>query len=184
MRLADAAGQGDMGPLTLERQRRIVEEHVADAVAKGARVLLGGTKPDGPGFFYPPTVLVDVDHTMTVMREETFGPVLPVMVVDSLDEAIRLANDSPYGLTASGWTRSEETARRLQRELVAGVVSINDHVSSYVEPAAPWGGVKASGIGRIHGLLGLREMVQPKYVSLDRGRGPELWWYPYDAELA
>ena len=184
VRLADGAGQGEMGPLTLERQRRIVEEHVADAVAKGARVLLGGTRPEGPGFFYPPTVLVDVDHTMAVMREETFGPVLPVMVVDSLDEAIRLANDSPYGLTASGWTRSEETARRLQRELAAGVVSINDHVSSYVEPAAPWGGVKWSGIGRIHGLLGLREMVQPKYVSLDRGRGPELWWYPYDTALA
>ncbi len=184
VRLADGAGQGEMGPLTLERQRRVVEEHVADAVAKGARVLVGGAKPEGPGLFYPPTVLADVNHTMTVMRDETFGPVLPVMVVDSLDEAIRLANDSPYGLTASGWTRSEETARRLQRELAAGVVSINDHASSYVEPAAPWGGVKASGVGRIHGLLGLREMVQPRYVSLDRGRGPELWWYPYDAELA
>ncbi len=184
VRLAHGTGQGEMGPLTLERQRRVVEEHVKDAVAKGARVLVGGTKPEGPGVFYPPTVLADVNHTMAVMRDETFGPVLPVMVVDSLDEAIRLANDSPYGLTASGWTRSEVTARRLQRELVAGVVSINDHVSSYVEPAAPWGGVKASGVGRIHGLLGLREMVQPKYVSLDRGRGPELWWYPYDPALA
>jgi acyl-CoA reductase-like NAD-dependent aldehyde dehydrogenase len=184
VRLAGAAAEADMGPLTLERQRRIVEEHVADAVAKGARVLQGGVRPEGPGFFYPPTLLVGVDHTMTVMREETFGPVLPVMAVDSLDEAIRLANDSPYGLTASGWTRSEETARRLQRELVAGVVSINDHVSSYGEPTAPWGGVKWSGIGRIHGLLGLREMVQAKYVSLDRGRGPELWWYPYDAGFA
>lgn len=178
------AGAGsDMGPLTLERQRRVVEEHVADAVAKGARALTGGQTPAGSGFFYPPTVLVDVDHTMAVMREETFGPVLPIMAVDSLDEAIRLANDSAYGLTASGWTRSEETARRLQRELEAGVVSINDHASSFGEPTAPWGGVKASGIGRIHGLLGLREMVQAKYVSLDRGRGPELWWYPYDAEL-
>jgi acyl-CoA reductase-like NAD-dependent aldehyde dehydrogenase len=177
-------GARDVGPLTLERQRRVVEEHVADAVAKGARVLLGGTRPDGPGLFYPPTVLVDVDHTMTVMREETFGPVLPVMVVNDLDEAIRLANDSSYGLTASGWTTSEETARRLQGELQAGVVSINDHASSYVEPTAPWGGVKWSGIGRIHGLLGLREMVQPKYVSSDRGRGPELWWYPYGDDLA
>jgi succinate-semialdehyde dehydrogenase/glutarate-semialdehyde dehydrogenase len=184
VRPREAAGGGELGPLTLERQRRVVEEHVADAVARGARVLTGGTTPDGPGCFYPPTVLVDVDHSMTVMREETFGPVLPVMVVDSLDEAIRLANDSPYGLTASGWTRSEDTARRLQRELLAGVVSINDHASSHGEPTAPWGGVKASGIGRIHGLLGLREMVQAKYVSLDRGRGPELWWYPYDAELA
>jgi acyl-CoA reductase-like NAD-dependent aldehyde dehydrogenase len=184
VRLADAPGGGEMGPLTLERQRQVVEEHVADAVAKGARVLLGGTRPDPPGTFYPPTVLVDVDHTMTIMREETFGPVLPIRVVDSLDEAIRLANDSPYGLTASGWTRSEETARRLQRELSAGVVSINDHVSSFGEPTAPWGGVRWSGFGRIHGLAGLREMVQTKYVSLDRGRGPELWWYPYDAEFA
>ena len=173
---------GELGPLTLERQRRTVEAHVADALAKGARALTGGSTPAGPGLFYPPTVLVDVDHTMTVMREETFGPVLPILAVDSLDEAIRLANDSPYGLTASGWTRSEETGRRLQRELVAGVVTINDHVSSFGEPTAPWGGVKWSGIGRIHGLLGLREMVHPKYVSLDRGRGPELWWYPYDAE--
>ena len=156
-----------MGPLTLERQRRIVEEHVADAVAKGARVLTGGATPAGPGFFYPPTVLVDVDHTMTIMREETFGPVLPIMAVDSLDEAIRLANDSPYGLTASGWTRSEETARRLQRELVAGVVTINDHVSSFGEPTAPWGGVKWSGIGRIHGLArpardGAAEVREPR----------------------
>jgi acyl-CoA reductase-like NAD-dependent aldehyde dehydrogenase len=170
-----------MGPRTLERQRRVVEQHVADAVAKGARVLTGGQTPPGPGWFYPPTVLADVTHEMLVMRDETFGPLLPVMSVDSLDEAIRLANDSPYGLTASGWTRSEETARRLQRELVAGVVSINDHASSFGEPTAPWGGVKSSGFGRTHGLLGLREMVQPKYVSQDRGRGPELWWYPYDA---
>ncbi|MGE5126460.1 MAG: aldehyde dehydrogenase family protein [Betaproteobacteria bacterium] len=174
----------EVGPLTLERQRRIVEQHVADAVAKGARVLTGGCTPEGPGFFYPPTVLADVSHEMAVMRDETFGPLLPVMVVDSLDEAIRLANDSPYGLTASGWTRSDETARRLQRELVAGVVSINDHASSFGDPAAPWGGVKWSGIGRTHGLLGLREMVQTRYVSLDRGRGPELWWYPYDASFA
>ena len=182
VRLAAGPGGGDMGPLTLERQRRTVEEHVADAVAKGARVLLGGKRPDGPGFFYPPTVLVDVDHTMAIMREETFGPVLPIRVVDSLEEAIRLANDSPYGLTASGWTRSEETARRLQRELSAGVVSINDHVSSFGEPTAPWGGVRHSGIGRIHGRLGLREMVHATYVSHDRGRGPELWWYPYGPE--
>jgi succinate-semialdehyde dehydrogenase/glutarate-semialdehyde dehydrogenase len=184
VRLRDAAGGGELGPLTLERQRRIVEAHVADAVAKGARVLSGGERAPRSGLFYPPTVVVDVDHTMTLMREETFGPVLPVMVVDSLDEAIRLANDSPYGLTASGWTTSAATAERLQRELHAGVVSINDHSSSFADPVAPWGGVKWSGIGRIHGLAGLREMVQPKYVSLDRGRAPELWWYPYDAAYA
>jgi acyl-CoA reductase-like NAD-dependent aldehyde dehydrogenase len=176
-------GPVEVGSLTLERQRRVVEDHVQDAVAKGARVLTGGHAVEGPGSFYPPTVLVDVDHTMTVMREETFGPVLPIMIVDSLDEAIRLANDSPYGLTASGWTRSGETARRLQSELAAGIVTINDHASSFGEPTAPWGGVKWSGIGRTHGLPGLREMVQPKYVSLDRGRGAELWWYPYGEDL-
>lgn len=170
----------DVGPLTLERQRETVERHVADAREKGARVLTGGEAHQGPGFFYPPTVLADVDHTMDVMREETFGPVLPVMVVESVDEAIRLANDCDYGLTASGWTRSPSTAGRLQRELQAGVVSINDGLSSFGEPAAPWGGVKQSGLGRTHGTIGLREMVQPKYVSLDRSRGPELWWYPYD----
>jgi acyl-CoA reductase-like NAD-dependent aldehyde dehydrogenase len=180
----ERGGPFEVGPMTMERQRAIVEAHVKDAVAKGARVLLGGERPARAGFFYPPTVLTNVDHTMLAMREETFGPVLPVMAVDSLEEAIRLANDSPYGLTASGWTRSEDTARRLQQELVAGVVSINDHISSYGEPTAPWGGVKWSGFGRMHGLLGLREMVQPKYVSLDRGRkAAELWWYPYDREL-
>ncbi|HUL79932.1 MAG TPA: aldehyde dehydrogenase family protein [Vicinamibacteria bacterium] len=184
LRVRGASGVGELGPLTLERQRRVVEEHVADALAKGARVLTGGTAPKGPGFFYPPTLLVGVDHTMAIMREETFGPVLPIVTVASLEEAIRLANDSPYGLTASGWTRSGETAARLQRELQAGVVSINDHVSSFGEPAAPWGGVKWSGLGRIHGLAGLREMVQTKYVSRDRGRGPELWWYPYDESFA
>jgi succinate-semialdehyde dehydrogenase/glutarate-semialdehyde dehydrogenase len=183
-KLRAEGGLVQVGPMTMQRQRAIVEEHVRDAVAKGARVLLGAERPSGPGFHYPPTVLVNVDHTMLVMRDETFGPVLPIMAVDTLDEAIRLANDSPYGLTASGWTRSDETARRLQRQLVAGVVSINDHISSYGEPTAPWGGVRWSGFGRMHGLAGLREMVQPKYVSLDRGRrGAELWWYPYDREL-
>jgi len=182
VRLKDAAGAGELGPFTLENQRLVVERHVADAVARGARVLLGGERPAGPGFFYPPTVVVDVDPGTALMREETFGPVLPVTAVDSLDDAIRLANDSPYGLTASGWTRSGETAERLQRELSAGVVSINDHSSSFAEPQAPWGGVRASGIGRIHGRAGLREMVQPKYVSFDSGRKSALWWYPYDAE--
>lgn len=173
----------DVGPLTMDRQRRIVDEHVRDAVERGARALTGGAMPEGPGWFYPPTVLTGVDHTMRVMREETFGPVLPVMVVDSLEEAIRLANDSDYGLTASGWTRDEAVARRLQQELAAGAVTINDCVYSFGEPSAPWGGFKQSGIGRTHGLAGLREMAQVKYVTRDTSRRLELWWYPYDQEL-
>jgi succinate-semialdehyde dehydrogenase/glutarate-semialdehyde dehydrogenase len=184
LRVGDPRRAGtDLGPLTLARQRAIVVEQVEEALRRGARCLTGGAAPEGPGYFFPPTVLVGVDPAMRVMREETFGPVLPVLAVGSLDEAIRLANDSPYGLTASGWTRSEATAARLQRELQAGVVTINDCVASFAEPAAPWGGIKASGIGRTHGRLGLLEMTQPKFVSLDRGRGAELWWYPYDREL-
>jgi succinate-semialdehyde dehydrogenase/glutarate-semialdehyde dehydrogenase len=184
LRVGDpAADEVDVGPMTMERQRRTVEEHVADAVARGARVVAGGATPAGPGYFYPPTVLTGVDHTMRIMREETFGPVLPIMAVPSLDEAIRLANDSDYGLTASGWTRDAETARRLERELQAGVVTINDCVYSYGEPTAPWGGVKQSGIGRTHGVSGLREMVQVKYVAREFGGGADLWWYPYGAEF-
>jgi succinate-semialdehyde dehydrogenase/glutarate-semialdehyde dehydrogenase len=183
LRMGDPSGPlVEVGPMSLERQRRIVEEHVEDARAKGAKVLTGGARPEGPGYFYPPTVLTDVDHTMRIMREETFGPVLPVMVVDSLDEAIRLANDSDFGLTASGWTRDGATAARLQRELQAGMVTINDHLTCYAEPLAPWGGVKHSGFGRTHGLAGLREMVQVKYVSRDPSRRPAPWWYPYDEE--
>ncbi|HEY7512621.1 MAG TPA: aldehyde dehydrogenase family protein [Vicinamibacteria bacterium] len=184
LRVGDpAAGAVDVGPLTLERQRRLVADHVADAVARGARVLAGGEAPAGGGWFYAPTVLAGVDHTMRIMREETFGPVLPVMAVDGLDEAIRLANQSEYGLTASAWTRDPDTARRLQRELHAGVVTVNDAASSYGEPGAPWGGRKQSGYGRIHGRAGLREMVHVKYVARDTSRRPLLWWFPYDREL-
>ncbi len=180
LRLGDpAAAATDVGPMSMDRQRSVVIDHVEDAKAKGARVLVGGETPPGPGCFYPPTVLTAVDHSMRIMREETFGPVLPIMSVASLDEAIRLANDSEYGLTASGWTRDPETARKLQERLLAGVVTINDCVSSFGEPTAPWGGVKHSGVGRTHGRVGLREMARVKYVSEDASRAPALWWYPY-----
>jgi succinate-semialdehyde dehydrogenase/glutarate-semialdehyde dehydrogenase len=172
----------ELGPLTLERQRRIVSGHVEEARSKGATVLTGGETPAGPGYFYPPTVLTGVDHTMAVMRDETFGPVLPIMAVDSVDEAIRLANDCTYGLTASGWTRDPALAARLQRELLAGTVTINDCLSSFGEPTAPWGGYRASGVGRTHGAVGLREMARVKYVTLDSSRRPAPWWYPYDEE--
>jgi len=182
LRLGDpAAREVDVGPLTTERQLQVVEEHVADAVSRGAVVLTGGRRLDGPGHFYPPTVLAGVDHSMRIMREETFGPVLPIMSVPSLEEAVRLANDSEYGLTASAWTRSAATARLLQDRLAAGVVTVNDCVSSLGDPAAPYGGVKSSGFGRAHGLPGLREMTQVKYVTRDPRRRPLLWWYPYTA---
>ena len=178
-----AGDDADMGPLTMERQRKIVEDHVQDAVARGAVARTGGATPPGPGWFYPPTVLTGVDHTMKVMREETFGPVLPIMAVDSIDDAIRLANDTDYGLTASAWTRDEATARRIADGISAGAITVNDCLSSFGDPGAPWGGVRKSGMGRTHGLLGLREMVSAKYVATEFGGGPSLWWYPYGPEF-
>jgi acyl-CoA reductase-like NAD-dependent aldehyde dehydrogenase len=171
----------DMGPLATEEQRLLVEAHVADALTRGARVLTGGERPSAKGFWFPPTVLAGVDHSMRVMREETFGPLLPIQAVKSLDEAIRLANDSEFGLTASGWTRSRATARRLAAELEAGTVTINDHLFTFGEPTASWGGVKRSGLGRTHSEFGLYELVNVKHVSYDFEAARSMpWWYPYD----
>ncbi len=174
----------DIGPMTSKGQRDIVARQVEDALAGGARALTGGELPEGPGFFYPPTVLVDVDDSMEVMREETFGPVLPITAVDSLDEAIRRANDSNFGLTASGWTRSKGTAARLQRELDAGTVTINEHLVTAAEVTGSWGGVRESGIGRTHGQFGLYNMVNIKYVIRDPGDDEAMpWYYPYDEDF-
>ena len=174
----------DMGPLTTRGQRDIVVRQVEGAVAAGARALTGGSPPSGKGFFYPPTVLVDVTDDMEIMREETFGPVMPVVPVDDLDEAIRRANGSRFGLTASGWTSSKATAQRLQRELRAGVVSINDHAVAFAEATGCWGGVKESGIGRAHGPFGLHELVNVKYVLRDPGDDDAApWYYPYDSDF-
>ena len=176
------AAATDMGPLTVPEQRDLVEAHLADAVGTGAKVLAGGARPSAKGFWFPPTVLTNVDHSMRAMREETFGPLLPIQVVATLDEGIRLANDSEFGLTASGWTRSRRTAKRFAEELEAGTVTINDHLFSFGEPTATWGGIKKSGIGRSHAVYGLMELVNIKHVSVDMGNAEAMpWWYPYDA---
>jgi acyl-CoA reductase-like NAD-dependent aldehyde dehydrogenase len=174
----------DIGPMTTGEQRDEVHRQVKEALAGGARALTGGELPDGPGLFYPPTILVDVREEMSVMQEETFGPVLPVVPVDSLDEAIALANASRFGLCASGWTRSRATAHRLQREIEAGVVLINESVVAFGESTATWGGVKESGIGRTHGPYGMLEMCNIKYVAADWGNDRAMpWYYPYDADF-
>jgi len=160
---------------------RNVESHVEDARAHGARLLSGGTRLRelGPNF-YAPTVLADVTHEMRIMREETFGPVLPVMSFNSDDEAIRLANDSEYGLAASVWTRDRARGEAIAARIQAGTVMVNDAVSCFGISEAPHGGVKASGVGRTHGRFGLEEMVRTKYVDSDRLPGvKKIWWYGY-----
>lgn len=174
----------DVGPMTTAEQREVVRRHVDEALAGGARALTGGVQPAGPGLFYPPTVLVDVSEDMAVMRDETFGPVLPVVPVGSVDEGIARSNASRFGLTASGWTRSRATAARFVNELEAGVVSINEHTVPFVEPTGAWGGLRESGIGRSHGRLGLLEVSNVKYVAVDFKRDRAMaWHYPYDEDF-
>jgi len=171
----------DVGPMIHERQLRIAEAQVDDAVASGARVLAGGKRLSalGPNF-YAPTVLIDVSHDMKIMREETFGPVLPIMAFEDDDEAIRLANDSEYGLGASVWTRNRARGEAVASRIQAGTVMINDCVSCFGISEALHGGIKASGLGRTHGHFGLEEMVRVKYVDVDLlGSKKKSWWYGY-----
>jgi acyl-CoA reductase-like NAD-dependent aldehyde dehydrogenase len=180
-----AEGTG-LGPMATAGQLKVVEEHIADARAKGASVPVGGGRIAGrAGHFIEPTVLTGVDHSMLCMTEETFGPTLPIMAFDADDEAVRLANDSIYGLTASVWTRSRKRAAWFAERLETGSVTVNDHMYSFVEPRAIWGGIKQTGMGRSHGPFGLHELVDIKYVGLDFFRKKsQTWWYPYDRELS
>ncbi|SRX92340.1 Succinate-semialdehyde dehydrogenase [NADP+] dependent [Nocardia brasiliensis ATCC] [Mycobacterium shimoidei] len=164
------AGEGfTFGALIDEAQRAVTERHIADAKAKGARVLTGGQRPDGPGSFYPPTVLVDVDHSMACMTEETFGPTLPIMKVRSVQEAIRLANDSPYGLSASVFSGDVGRAKEIALQLDCGAVNINDVISNLMCLSAPMGGWKTSGIGaRFGGADGLRKYCRVETVVAPR----------------
>ena len=185
MRQGVGAGH-DIGSMTFPAQLETVERHVADAVDRGATVITGGRRVEGrAGLWYEPTVLVDVDHTMAIMRDETFGPVLPIMAVPDTETALRLANDSPYGLNSSVWTRDEATAREVTAALDAGNVCVNDVIVSYAAPALPFGGVKESGIGRVHGPEGVREFSRTKSVLIDRvGLSREAWWFPVPRQLA
>lgn len=173
----------DIGAMIMPRQIEIVEEHVRDAAAKGARVLAGGRRnPKLAGFFYEPTLLADVDHSMRVMREETFGPVIPVMKVKDADEAVALANDSPYGLDASIWSKDLERARSLARRIDSGSVCINECLVNFQITEAPMGGVKESGLGRRHGPEGIRKFCDQKTIVEDRlGLKSEIVWYPTTA---
>jgi acyl-CoA reductase-like NAD-dependent aldehyde dehydrogenase len=183
-----AQAEIDYGPFTSPRQIEIVERHVADAVARGAKVLAGGSRrEEGGGLYFEPTVLADVDHTMLLMREETFGPVLPIMAVADAEEALSLANDSAYGLNASVWTRDLERGVALAERIESGHACVNECLISAGVPTLPFGGVKQSGVGARHGgAEGLRQFCVRQAIVTEprRRRRSEPNWFPYSAKRA
>jgi acyl-CoA reductase-like NAD-dependent aldehyde dehydrogenase len=174
-----ASDPRDVGAMTSPRQIGIVEDHVEDAVASGARALTGGKRVAGPGDYFEPTVLVDVDHSMKVMRDETFGPVVGVMKVRDAEEALALANDTRYGLAGSVFgerERAEQVARRVE----CGAVNVNDVLVNYFATEVPMGGWKQSGIGSRHGEGGIKKYCRSESLVITRFGGKrEPTWYPY-----
>jgi acyl-CoA reductase-like NAD-dependent aldehyde dehydrogenase len=182
---ADRDFNVDMGAMTTEEQLKTVDRQVKAAVASGARIIAQSkpVNPDEKGYFYPATLMVDVDHSMEIMREETFGPVVPVMKFSTLEEAIALANDSSMALTSSVWTKDSALGRRIALQLESGVTTVNDHLYTHGQSETPWGGWKESGLGRTHSVLGLDEMTQPKLVNWDMvSPKRNIWWFPFDRD--
>ena len=169
-----APGEGgtvDVGAMTMREQMEIVAGHVDDAREKGARVLTGGAARAGEGRFFEPTVLADADHSMQCMVDETFGPTLPVMKVADADEAIRLANDTVYGLSASVWTKNLARGEALARRIRAGTACVNDANIMFAAREAPFGGARESGVGTRHGSAGIRKYCEPQTILVTRFGG-------------
>ncbi len=178
-KLRAGSAHGEVGAMTSPRQIEIVADHVDDALASGARALTGGKRVPGPGDYFEPTVLVDVDHSMKVMRDETFGPVVGVMKVSDAEEAVRLANDTRYGLSGSVFgerERAEQVARRVE----CGAINVNDVLVNYFATDVPMGGWKQSGIGSRHGEGGIKKYCRSESLVITRFGGKrEPGWYPY-----
>jgi succinate-semialdehyde dehydrogenase/glutarate-semialdehyde dehydrogenase len=188
LRVGDPLGwETEIGPMVSGEQFETVRELVDDAVANGAKLCCGGPA-DAPagleaGAFYAPAVLTGVTHDMRIMREEIFGPVLPIITVDSEDEAVARANDSEFGLGASVWTSDRDKGERIAREIESGMVWINDHMFSHGACQCSWGGVKDSGLGRTHSKFGLYECVNIKLRVWEGSPVKNAWWHPYDETL-
>ncbi|MFL6467095.1 MAG: aldehyde dehydrogenase family protein, partial [Pyrinomonadaceae bacterium] len=181
-------GAGDrpdvsIGAMSSERQLKIVEDHVKDFREKGAAIATGGKRNETlSGSFYEPTVITGATNDMRPMQEETFGPTLPIATFKTEDDAVRLANDSEFGLTASVWTRDHAKGKRVAQKLEAGSVCVNEVLYTHGIGQTPWGGFKNSGRGRTHGSEGLMEFVQPQHIHINRvALLPDAWWMPYSA---
>ena len=175
----------DIGAIFWDKQMTIIEAHVEDARAKGANILMGGRRnPDLPGLYYEPTVMTDVDNSMDIMQLETFGPVLCIQKVQSEEEALRLANDSEFGLNGNVWTKDKAKGYALAAAIDTGACSVNDMALSYGIPAAPFGGKKNSGVGQVNGKKGLRGYCHEMPIVIDRFGGKMQNGYPYSAESA
>jgi succinate-semialdehyde dehydrogenase/glutarate-semialdehyde dehydrogenase len=179
--------KADIGAMTTEGQVSTVKSHLEDALAKGALVYARSAPPEGQGSstFFPAMVVTEVNHDMLIMQEETFGPLVGVMKVKDMDEAVALANDSQFGLTGSVWSGNRRRAETLARQIQAGVVTINDHLFSHGLAETPWGGVKQSGIGRSHGAIGFDELTQPQVIVHDimPFARQNIWWHPHGKKI-
>jgi succinate-semialdehyde dehydrogenase/glutarate-semialdehyde dehydrogenase len=181
----------DLGVMTTGRQAETVRQHIADAREKGAVIHARSQYPEGEPAGegtenrMPAMVLTQVNHGMRLMKEETFGPVLGVMKVKDMDEAIALANDSDLGLTGSVWSKNRKQAEKLARQIEAGAITINDHLISHGLAETPWGGFKMSGTGRTHGAIGFEEMTRPQVIVHDilPFARQNMWWHPHGKKV-
>lgn len=177
--------EADMGIMTTKSQVKTVELHIKDALSQGASIFAESKLNSKSSNAIPARVLINVNHNMLLMKEETFGPVVGVMKYSDYDEAVKLANDSHLGLTASIWSRNNRKAIELAKRIEAGVININDHLMSHGMPETPWGGMKQSGGGRSHGEFGLLEMTKPQVIIKDilPFVKRNIWWHPYNEDV-